>query len=386
MRIAYNGLFLERPHTGVGQYFRHLLPEIARQMPEDEHVLLVPTALPEEHRTAFADMPNVRIMHVPLPRSLLGYGKALDTWETRCMSQTTREIEADLFHTPYPTPPVTSTGPVVMTVHDTIPWDIPAYRTAWRSRFKLARQKKGMQSATHLLTVSATSQSEIARLTGRPTEDITVTYDGIAADFAAGVTAPIIQSTLAKYQLTRPYLTYFGGYDQRKNVRALVEAFAVSDLAESHDLVLGGALTAPPSTLYQDWYELPALLATLNLAPVVKRPGFVSESDKRAIIAGAAGFLYPSQAEGFGIPILEALALGTPVLASDIPVNRELFESATRLVDTKDTADFAASLQELVTDKASASRSQAAGLKLARQFSWQAAAQKTRAAFLRLRA
>ncbi len=373
MRVVYNGLFLTRPLTGSGQYTAGLLSELPSVMGTDEHVVLVPEVLEGE-------VPDgVRLEHVPVSRARLGRGLALDRWETHDVRGALRRLKADLYHAPYPTPPVPTDVPVVMTVHDMIPWRRSEYRRGWRRQLKSRRQLAGIAQATHLLTVSESAKQEIVQGTDRHPTDITVTYDGVVADRFTDIIPAAREEVRKRYDLRRPYVLYFGGFDRRKNVRGLVAAFAQSGLAQTHDLVLAGAVSAPRTALYEDFTRLPALINQHQLGEAVRRLGFVSKEEKPALLAEADVFAYPSLAEGFGLPIAEALAAGTPVVTSAIPPVQELFAEGVMMVDPGATEELAAALREAVSSP-SATKIEA-GRKIVQALTWRAAAEKTAAVF-----
>ncbi len=368
MKIVYNGLFLTRPHTGMGQYTAHLFAELPKALPKAEHIVVAPSRV--------ADHPKDMTVEVLKPAHYgMGEGLALDRWESHDLSQRAEALGADVILTPYPTPPADSDIPVVMAVHDMLPWQIPAYRRSLRSRLKLRRILEGIRQAERILTVSKFSRDSIARIATVDPKLITVTYDGVGPEYRTRPKPAAIAKVRRRYQLRRPSVLYLGGYDYRKNVRRLIAAFAESGLGESHDLVLAGAVTAPPGALYDDYRQLPELLKAAGIGGQTKRLGFVPEADKPAVLAGSAAFVYPSVAEGFGIPILEALGLGVPVAAGRIPSTRELFPGAVTLFDPANPANLAAALKRSVS--ATSRTRTAKGRALAKRYTWPAVAKRT---------
>lgn len=379
MRVIHNGLFLTRPKTGIGQYTSRLLKALAKDG-RHQHIALVPEM--PEHR-----LKGVEIEVVPPSRSWLGLGLALDYWESHDLATAARKLGADIFHTHYQTPPPrTGDIPVVMTVHDMIRWQLPPYKRSLRRKIKFAKQMRGIRRATHLCTVSETAKADIIRLAHVPATRITVTYDGLDASQCAPSSASRVTAVKKKYGLKRPFVLYIGGYDYRKNVRGLVTGFAASGLARTHDLVFVGAKGTPPALLfdrlYSDLKQLPELIRRAGLQRAAKRLPFVSEDEKQALLTGADCFVYPSLAEGFGIPVLEALALGTPVAASDIPVHRELFKSAFAGFDPKLTADIGKTIRQ-VASHPDAKRA-GVGRQLARRYTWDSVARRTAKIYERL--
>lgn len=371
MKIIHNGLFLTRPNTGLGQYSTNLLGALAKAMPRDEHIVVVPEPI---------DLPppgmTVRVLK-PSWESF-NRGVALDRWESHDIPRAADGYRADLYHAPYPTPSAHGRFRTVMAVHDVIPWQFPEYRKGLRTKIKLARIMSGIKSADHLTTVSQSAADDIATVALVPAERISVTYDGIGPAYRTRPSKARIASLRRKLGLKRPYILYIGGFDYRKNVRRLIRAFAESGLADSHDLVIAGSVTLPQAGLHDDFTTLNELAERAGVARQLKRPGFVDEADKPILLAGADLFVYPSLAEGFGIPVLEAVGVGTPVAASDIPPIRELFGSAVRLFDPEIVTDIAKTMrQELDAPSGSAS----ARTTLTKRFTWEAAAARTAKVF-----
>lgn len=370
MKIVYNGLFLTRPNTGMGQYTAHLFEELPKALPKAEHIAIAPG------RVATAP-PGLAVEVLKPARYGVGEGLALDRWESHDLPQRAVDLGADLLLTPYPTPPPDVDIPVVMTVHDMIPWQIPAYRRSLRSRLKLRRIFEGIRQAEQILTVSKFARDSIVNLAAVDPKQISVVYDGVGDQYRHRPSPAAVAKVRRKLKLQRPYVLYLGGYDYRKNVRRLIEAFAQSGLGATHDLALAGAVTAPPGSLYDDYRQLPELLKTAGIAAQTKRLGFIDEADKPALLAGAVAFVFPSVAEGFGIPILEALGLGVPVAAGKIPSTRELFPGAVTLFDPADPSDLAAVLKRTVNSTSKART--AKGKALAKRYTWSAAAKRAAA-------
>jgi glycosyltransferase involved in cell wall biosynthesis len=195
---------------------------------------------------------------------------------------------------------------------------------------------------------------------------------------------PVIDPTeLARvrhlYHLDRPYVLSVGTAEPRKNLVRLLTAFAAcqATLPVTHELVLVGGrgwLTGP----------LEAAARPLLAAGLLRVLGYVPQTDLPALYSGAAAFAYPSIYEGFGLPVLEALACGAPVLTSNRSSLPEVVGTAGLLVDPDASAAIAAGLCALVTDAALAANLRRRGLSRARQFSWEMAARATLAVYARV--
>lgn len=386
MRIAVNGLFLSRPHTGMGRYTLGLLGALPSAMRGAEFVVFVPEKPPRSLKLPAA----VRTVVTPIGRSLLGHGKAVDEWERNKLGLAASQLKAHLVFHPYPVPPTRNPYkvPVAMTVHDAIPWQLSRYRRSLRSRLKLRAILDGIRRADRIITVSRTSAEAITWASKVPADRISVTYEGLEPAYAKRPDAATVTKVRKRYGLRQPFVFYVGGYDFRKNVRNLVRGFAESGLAgapgtsgpsSGHDLVLAGAVTAPASALYEDYHKLPQLIAQAGIGRRTKVLGFVSEDEKRALLTAADAFAFPSLAEGFGLPVLEALAAETPVAASEIPSNHELFAGAYEPFRPDKPDELARALRDatLEPDPAKVDR----GTEAVRWYTWQKTAKLTAETF-----
>jgi glycosyltransferase involved in cell wall biosynthesis len=370
MNLALNGLFLSRPHSGTGQYLHGLLGALAN-LPDLKITVLVP----EAHEASVPDNVELRVVAPTLGR--LGWSAALHVWETRDVARAVAGLGVDLYHTPYPTPPVKPGVPVVMTVHDLIPWQFPIYRRGLARRLKQRRILAGINRADQLIAVSEQARQEIISLTHLDPRRVELTYEGIDPFFTETVPDADITAARDRFNLTKPYLAYVGGFDYRKNVRLLPAAMVASGLAGTHELVVMGQPAKPGDPLQADYRNLKQLAAEAGASESLRLTGFVSATDKRALLKGAAGFIYPSLAEGFGIPVGEALAVGTPVAASDIPVHREIWEGAFTAFDPEQADAAGRALEQIIKHPPDP----AAGRERVARYDWPTAAAKTAEAY-----
>ena len=370
--VVLNGLFLTRPYTGMGQYTLGLMAALPSALPKATLSVIVPRAIDRKLPTRW----QVRVEEPGRGRlgRLGGEGLALDAWE-RGLTHVANELGADVYHTPYPTPAPAATLPTVMTVHDMIPFQLPYYRRSLRSRAKQRRILEGIRTCDALVTVSETSAAAIAATAGVPIERIQVAYEGLGPDFVTTPSAASVTTAKRQHGLDRPYVLYIGGFDYRKNVRRLIAGFGESGLAETYDLLIAGATDVPTGALYDDFHRLAQLIAQAGIGNSVRLIGQVSGAEKSALMKGAAAVCYPSLAEGFGLPILEALALGTPVAASRLEVTRELFTGAVEFFDPYNVDDLAITLRETIGRTAAPMRKR--GRAIVREFAWSDTAART---------
>jgi glycosyltransferase involved in cell wall biosynthesis len=184
-----------------------------------------------------------------------------------------------------------------------------------------------------------------------------------------------VANVRARYGLPSRYLLYLGTLEPRKNIPLLLRAFA--DLAQRHSeawLVIAGK---------KGWHfdEIFHTVAALNLADRVIFTGYVDEADKPALLRGASLFVYPSVHEGFGVPVLEAMASGVPTIAGNRTSIPEIAGDGALLIDPASLPELTAALEHLYTDVAARSELAARGLAQAAKFSWRKTAEETAAVY-----
>ena len=260
-----------------------------------------------------------------------------------------------------------------MTIHDIIhllyPQFLPSRAAHLYARFMIRR---ALTRADRIVTVSENTRRDLVDYFGIPAARIEVIYNGVSPRFHPGIPREEKERVAAKLGLTFPYLLFLGGEKPHKNVQNVVRAFAKARQERSlpHFLVLAGPLPPNPA-------RLDALIAALELTEAVRRPGVVEEADLPALFAGAEAFLYPTLYEGFGLPVVEAMACGTPVLTSATSALQEIAGGHALLVDPMDVDAIASGIARLATDAAARAEFAALGKRRALDFSWDKAARRT---------
>jgi glycosyltransferase involved in cell wall biosynthesis len=380
MRIAINGWFLDQPGTGSGQYLRGLLTALATQAPEHE-VLLIAPRLRAELRSL-----SLHVQFISLTSRLWrgSLGKVL--FEQLAFPRACRRCGAEVVHVPYWGSPLRPTQPTVVTVHDLIPLLLPAYRGGPLVRLYTWLVAASARNAGLILTDSLASKRDIEAHLGVPPERVRTVYLAAAAYFRPGP-QPEDGAIRARYELPARYVLYLAGHDVRKNVSGLIEAFATVARADDDvTLVIGGEL--PGSAHRRSWLRGRSPL--LDPRPVVERlglkdrvrfAGWIAEADKPALYRGAACAVFASRYEGFGLPALEALGCGTPLVASSTSSLPELVGDAGFAVDPDDTKALAGSILSCLVDESLASELRRRGPVQAARFNWNQTARETLAAY-----
>jgi glycosyltransferase involved in cell wall biosynthesis len=232
--------------------------------------------------------------------------------------------------------------------------------------------RRALRRADRIITVSFNTRRDLMDYFDIPAARIEVIYNGVSPRFNPAVSAEEKLRVAAKLGISSPYLLFLGGEKPHKNVQNVVRAFgkARREHALPQTLVLAGPLPRNPA-------RLEALIAALDLSTAVLRPGVVDDADLPALYAGADAFLYPTLYEGFGLPIVEAMASGTPVLTSSNSALQEIAGGHALLVDPMDVDAISAGIVLLATGANARAEYSALGLKRALDFSWDRTARKT---------
>jgi glycosyltransferase involved in cell wall biosynthesis len=279
----------------------------------------------------------------------------------------------DLFHaTHYVLPPLRSRA--VVTIHDIIhllyPQFLPSPAALVYARVMIRR---ALRRADRIITVSYNSKRDLVDYFGIVPARVDVIYNGVSPRFRSDVSEEDRTRVAAKYGLRRPYLLFLGGEKPHKNVQNVVRAFGEARRVRPdlpHVLALAGPMPRNSA-------RIDALIAALDLAAAIARPGLIDEEDLPGLLSGADALLYPTLYEGFGLPVVEAMACGTPVLTSSTSALQEIAGGYAYLVDPLDVDAIARGILALATDPKVRADFIELGRKRALDFSWDKAAERT---------
>jgi glycosyltransferase involved in cell wall biosynthesis len=258
---------------------------------------------------------------------------------------------------------------------------LPEYRGGPLVRTYTGLVKASAQNATLVLTISESSKRDIVKHLGIPQPRVRVTY--LAADACYSPKRdPVDEAALRQHHpnLPQEYVLYLGGFDVRKNIATLLQVYTWVQDAIGHEypLVIAGKLPA----MHDDFFRDPRVIAkALEVEDVVRCIGPVAEEDKPALYRGAAVFLYPTRYEGFGLPALEALACGVPVVGSNASSVPEIVGPAGMLMNPDDARSMAGALIAVVTDYELHEKLSNAAVEQAAKFSWEKCARETLQAY-----
>jgi len=388
VRIAISAWFIDRPTTGSGQYLTHLLAEFAQHYQEHQFLLCghmhhPDSALVDALGSASGDLSRDRPVNITWLRLRTPFdGRARNLaklwFEQVAFPTACRRWQADVAHVPYWAPPHWIPQPTVVTIHDLIPALLPAYRGSLLARWYTRLVSATARRARLVLTDSEASRADIVRCLSIPAERVIAVYLAADTRYTPVTDETHIAQVRAKYALPTRYLLYLGGFDVRKNVPGILDAYAKLDLPDV-PLVIAGQLPTHDSAMFPD----PRRVAhELGIAAHVRFTGWVDEADKPAMYSAAVAFLFPSHYEGFGLPPLEAMACGTPVIVSNCSSLPEIAGGGGLSVEPDDADALSRAMRKLCCDAELRSRLAFGALAQVQRFRWETTARQTMEAYV----
>lgn len=361
MRIAFDARTVQGARRGMGGYAHSLLAEFARRGANGDITLLTDPALPDLP----ADIASgYRIARVGGPGGTV-------LWEQWYLPLALRSF--DLLHSPANSAPLRSPIPVVLTLHDAIFMrklrDISRHTYLRQIAGHLYRKNvlsRASRRARLVLTVSEASRRGIMDRLGIPAERVVVSGEALPDSFMQSP-ASTEAEIRARFGLEPGYLMALGAYEKRKNIPLL---FRMLERLPGRTLVLAGA-----DNLRASGYE--AEVRRKGLAGRVRFLPFISLPELKGLYSCALVFLFPSREEGFGLPILESMHCGTPVIAADMPASAETSGGVAVLLDPNDDARWAAAVENIATDGAVRNKLAMGGKAHAGSFKWDSVADLT---------
>jgi glycosyltransferase involved in cell wall biosynthesis len=377
MRVAINAWFWNNPATGSGQYTRQVMKHLEAIAPELEILLITPDGYRfqvAKFQASGSEKPGISNLK-PETRNLVKVWFEQITFPRAC-----QQIDADVAHVPYWAPPLRPAIPTVVTIHDLIPLLLREYRGGPLVRLYTALVGYATRSATLALTDSEFSRQDIITHLGLAPDRVRAVYLA-AGDNYTPTPTPTDADVRARYNLPERYVLYLGGFDVRKNVAALIEAYhrATPTIGETHPLVIAGRLPENDTPFSPDPRRLARERGLGEHA--VRFIDFPDDAAKPALYRGATAFIFPSHYEGFGLPPLEAMACGTPVVGSDASSIPEIVGDGGLLLPPDDVEGMAQALVKLATDAHFRAELSRRALAQAARFSWEQTARETLVAY-----
>lgn len=362
--------------AGAGVYTYQLARALADAGGGHQLVFFARPGLLDELATAHR---HVRVMHVGAesrPARLL--------WEQALLPLLLRRLRIDVLHSPHHHAPLAarlraggrSARPrLVVTVHDVTFMLIPERYPPVRRLYMESVTRSAARVADAIITPSQTVRQDVIRRLGVPRERIVAIPEAAAPQYVPIDDEDTLGRIRWKYRLPRRYILSVGSLEPGKNRARLFRAYARLRQRLSGDE--GGCplvVVGQPAWRYEGDFEL---VGRLGLDGQVRFLGYVPDEELPALYSAATFMAFPSLYEGFGLPVLEAMACGAPVLASNTPATGEVARDAALLVDPLDVTALEQSMDRLLSDGALRAELRARGLERAKQFSWQRTARQT---------
>ena len=360
---------------GIGTYIRNLVRALARVDDRNRYQLITTeTAVPE-----FSDLPpNFQTAIFPAAKKGTQAGLAQIRYGLFL-----RKLEADLFHIPLNAVPLLMPKPYLVTIHD-MSTLLFASQLGFRNRLRHFYLRRGLLRADRVMAVSMATCRDVETVLGIPASRMRVVYNAPDPTFHAPsarvggeeIDSPEIQRVLDRYRIHYPFLLYVGRTNPQKNIPRLVEAFAVlRGEIQEHPvyrdlrlLIIGDEISRYPALRHAVIHS--------RVEDTVRFLGFLPIDTLRAFYQAASAFVFPSLYEGFGLPPLEAMACGTPVVCSNVNSLPEVVGDAAEIVNPENVFDIARGMREVLLDRPRRSQLVERGFQQARRFSWERTAQQ----------
>ena len=367
--MAYTiGIDARKLHDfGIGTYVRNLVVHLAQIDAENRYVLFTGP----QRKDALRDLPeNFRIVAESSP--------VYSVRELLALSWKLFRLDLDLYHATHYVLPALNPCRVVVTIHDIIHLLYPEYLPNRLAFFYAQRMiRRILTRSDRIITVSRNTKSDLGRYFDLDTKKIQVIYNGVEDSFRQEMGAQDLDRWLDQLSLSRPYLLFVGNPKPHKNLANVLRAYARARQLHDFDapLVFVGDRGNAEA-------RLRSLSESLGIRDHVQMLGHVAQEALPAVYQGASLFLYPTLYEGFGLPVIEAMASGVAVITSDNSALKEIAEGYAHLVNPMDVEGLAKAIAHCVADEEHRTALAKLGLRRAADFDWRRTAERTLEAYL----
>ncbi len=376
MRIGIDCRTILNPDSGeragVGHYTYHLVRALLDHDRDNDYVLFFDYRMPREATQEFIQA-NTKIAFFPFS----SYGRFLPfAYSHMLVSAALLKHKLDLFHGPANTVPLTYPRKTMITIHDLAIYKHPEwFPTQMFSTRLLVPQS--IKHAKHIVAVSEATKKDVQDLFNVPDKKISVIPE--AADTDVLDLQDQHHDVHTIYQLPKRYVLFVGTIEPRKNLQVLFEAWKrlvlhSPETVNDMQLILAGGIGYGGEPII-------AMIKKMNMAKHIRHIGYVSHNHKILLMQQASSFVFPTLYEGFGLPVLEAMQLGIPVVATNTSSIPEVTGSAAALVEPTDVEGLAQALKKVLDDRAWAKQLGEHGQEQAKKFSWKKTALDTAAVY-----
>lgn len=351
--------------AGVGHYTYYLVKNIVRYDKKNEYVLLFDWRF--RNMKEF-ERKNVQVKNFPFSQ----YNKFLPfAYSHMLISAYLMKQSLDVFHSPISSLPLMYPRKAIITVHDLAIYKNPSWFPSQIFSTKLL-VPRSLSSADKIIAVSKSTKKDLKQIFNVPAKKVQVIYEAAQVEKITVKNKKL--DSLKKFKLPRKYIFFIGSLEPRKNLLTLVRSYKklIGQGAEFKDysLIIAGGKSYKHEDLFNEIKEL-------KLNKHVKYLGYVTHNQKIELMKKASCFAFPSAYEGFGLPVLEAMALGTPVVTTNVSSLPEIIGKAALLVDPEDELQLTEALKQVLSSVKLQQKLKKAGLKRAREFTWESSAKET---------
>jgi len=350
MKIAFSARGLSIPSGGVHQFIKSLIPALERQKGDDELFVFY-------NRREFLGL-------APGCSEILIEGDNRLWWDFVLLPKALHKVKVDAAIFPKNIVPLFTGCASYAVVHDLAYFDrqLNAYPFL-DTMYMRSLVPQSVRRAKGIFAVSESTKNDIVRYTKCDPKKITVTYEAADRIYCPIENSSRLQDIKQKYKLPESFIMYAGSLSPRKNLKTLLRAFGSICGKIPHDLVLTGSKSWKDAPVYQ-------AICDLGLTDRIRQLGYVEHEDMPGLYNLAGAYVYPSLYEGFGLPVLEAMQCGCPVVASNATSIPEVAGDAAILVEPLDMPALADAIYRVATDNKLREQLVRAGFQQARKFSW----------------
>jgi len=365
MKIAISVPSILYPEGGIGVYMRNLLNALSKVDKVNEYHLFVNSE--SENLLDLADG-NFKL------KNRGGFTQvrwARLLWEHLLLPVESLVSGIDLIHSLMFVAPWLSLCDSVVTIADMTFLKFPQYHLDTKVSYFKKMIPVSAARARGIIAISQSTKNDICEILGIPEDKVSVVYLAPNESYAKIDSKVVIESVLQRWNIDFPYILFVGTIEPRKNVGNLLKAYRLckTHYGVDHKLVIVGR---------KGWgYDIDHDIKELGLANDIILLGVVPLDDLVKIYNGAAGFVYPSWCEGFGLPVVEAMACGVPVITSSVSATAEIAGDAAMLVSPSSVEEIAYAINEIILDQSQREQLIAKGLRRVADFSWEKTAKAT---------
>lgn len=364
MKIGINASFTRKLRNGIGEVTLNYLRTLSKNNTTDDFILYL-------EEDVVLDLPDNFTKKIFLPVYKRDDLIRKIIWEKFMLPKKVQEDGCEKFISLYQCPTILSKNiKHTMVAHDIIPELFPEYLDNWRKKYYWHLTKKAVKKADKTMAVSHNTKKDLIKYLGIDENKISVRHIDVDPIYKEEISKFESQAVLKKYNLTSGYIYSGGGLDKRKNIDKLIYAYKLilDKNKDIPDLVISGKLMPELAPLIID---VEKIVKDLKIEDKVKILGFVPQENLPALYKNACLFVYPSLYEGFGMPLLEAMSVGTPVATSDKSSLGEIIKDAGVLFNPESIEDIAQKIEQILNDEELRKQNAVKAKKYAQDFSWE---------------